>query len=236
MADDDDQRRQRIQEILDHEQFHIVYQPIVDLATGRTLGVEALTRFDGTELPGPAEWFAEGAAVGLGTDLELAAVRAALRAIDDLPPRCYMSLNVSPVTAVSEGLEPILRCCDRAERAVLELTEHSEVADYIGLVAGLLPLRQLGARVAVDDAGAGFASLYPLIAEAIGRRFPYFHPGFFNGIFSIALLGGLLAPASLGYAAAPLGVGVVIGIPLVGTVIVIALLLLIWLEAKISGR
>lgn len=93
-----------------------------------------------------------------------------------------------------------------------------------------------GASMALLFLGAGFASLYPLIAEAIGRRFPYFHPGFSNGIFSIALLGGLLAPASLGYAAAPLGVGVVIGIPLIGTVIVIALLLLIWLEAKISGR
>ena len=64
--------------------------------------------------------------------------------------------------------------------------------------------------------GAGYASIYPLVAEAIGRRFPYYHPGFFNGIFSLALVGGLLAPATLGYAAARWGVGVVIGIPLSG--------------------
>jgi len=82
----------------------------------------------------------------------------------------------------------------------------------------------------------GYASIYPLVAEAIGRRFPYFHPGFFNGIFSLALLGGLLAPASLGYAASFEGVRVVIGIPLLGTVTVIALLLLILLESKVTGR
>lgn len=84
--------------------------------------------------------------------------------------------------------------------------------------------------------GAGYASVYPLVAEAIGRRFPYYHPGFFNGIFSLALVGGLIAPATLGYVAAVLGVGVVIGIPLVGTCTVMLLILLIWLESKVTGR
>ncbi len=84
--------------------------------------------------------------------------------------------------------------------------------------------------------GAGYASIYPLVAEAIGRRFPYYHPGFFNGIFSFALVGGLLAPATLGYAAVGYGVGVVIGIPLIGTFFVMILLLLIWLESKVTGR
>lgn len=93
-----------------------------------------------------------------------------------------------------------------------------------------------GAATGVAFIGAGFASIYPLVAEAIGRRFPYYHPGFFNGIFSLALLGGLLAPATLGYAAVSQGVGVVIGIPLAGTFLVMLLLLLIWLESKVTGR
>jgi hypothetical protein len=93
-----------------------------------------------------------------------------------------------------------------------------------------------GAATGVAFIGAGYASVYPLVAEAIGRRFPYYHPGFFNGIFSLALLGGLLAPATLGYAAISLGVGVVIGIPLIGTLLVVILLLLIWLESKVTGR
>jgi fucose permease len=84
--------------------------------------------------------------------------------------------------------------------------------------------------------GVGYACVYPLVAEAIGRRFPYYHPGFFNGIFSLALVGGLIAPATLGYVAAALGVGVVIGIPLIGTFTVMLLILLIWLESKVTGR
>lgn len=93
-----------------------------------------------------------------------------------------------------------------------------------------------GAATGAFFLGAGYASIYPLVAEAIGRRFPYYHPGFFNGIFSLALLGGLTAPASLGYAAESLGVGVVVLIPLMGTLMVMALLLLIWLESKVTGR
>lgn len=93
-----------------------------------------------------------------------------------------------------------------------------------------------GAATGVVFVGGGYASIYPLVAEAIGRRFPYYHPGFFNGIFSLAMVGGLLAPATLGYVASVLGVGVVIGIPLLGTFMVMALLLLIWLESKVTGR
>ena len=64
-----------------------------------------------------------------------------------------------------------------------------------------------GAATGVLFLGVGYASIYPLVSEAIGRRFPYYHPGFFNGIFSFALVGGLLAPATLGYAASLLGCG-----------------------------
>jgi hypothetical protein len=93
-----------------------------------------------------------------------------------------------------------------------------------------------GAATGALFLGAGFASVFPLVSEAIGHRFPYYHPGFFNGIFSFALVGGLLAPATLGYAASVWGVGVVVGIPLTGTCMVMVLTLLIWLETKVTGR
>jgi hypothetical protein len=95
---------------------------------------------------------------------------------------------------------------------------------------------RFGAGAGVFFLGAGYASIYPLVSEAIGRRFPYYHPGFFNGIFSLALVGGLLAPASLGYMAEVYGVGVVIGVPLLGTFLVLLLVPLIWLETKVTGR
>jgi fucose permease len=92
-----------------------------------------------------------------------------------------------------------------------------------------------GATVGVLLAGGGFSVILPLVMEKIGDRFPYYHPGFFNGVFSIALAGGLLAPASLGYAANYLGIGVVMGLPLAGSIFVVVLLLLILLESRLSA-
>jgi len=93
-----------------------------------------------------------------------------------------------------------------------------------------------GATIGVLLAGGGFSVILPLVMERIGSRFPYFHPGFFNGIFSIALTGGLLAPATLGYVAHYLGMGVVMGLPLIGSIAVFLLVLLILLEGKLSGQ
>ena len=109
-------------------------------------------------------------------------------------------------------------------------------AALFGCLILFLTNNAFGAATGAAFVGSGYASIYPLVAEAIGRRFPYYHPGFFNGIFSLAMVGGLLAPATLGYAASVLGVGVVIGIPLLGTCMVVTLLLLIWLESKVTGR
>jgi MFS transporter, FHS family, glucose/mannose:H+ symporter len=94
---------------------------------------------------------------------------------------------------------------------------------------------QFGATTGILLVGGGFATIYPLVAEKIGHRFTYYHPGFFNGIFSFAMVGAMLAPWLLGYLAAIWGVGVVMVAPMIGTVMVFALVLLIWLEAKIGG-
>ena len=112
----------------------------------------------------------------------------------------------------------------------------SVLVALFGCLVLFLSKNAFGALSGAFFVGAGYASIYPLVAEAIGRRFPYYHPGFFNGIFSLALVGGLLAPASVGYAAAGMGVGVVIGIPLAGTCMVMVLIFLILLESKVTGR
>jgi hypothetical protein len=94
---------------------------------------------------------------------------------------------------------------------------------------------QFGAATGILLVGAGFATIYPLVAEKIGHRFTYYNPGMFNGIFSIAMLGALLTPWLLGYMANVWGVGVVMVAPMIGTVMVFTLVLLIWLESKIGG-
>lgn len=95
---------------------------------------------------------------------------------------------------------------------------------------------KLGAVTGILLAGGGFAAIYPLVSEKIGHRFPYYHPGIFHSIFSLALAGGMLAPWMVGLLADSAGLWVVMGLPVLGTVMVVILLLLIWLENKVTGR
>lgn len=155
-------KRDRIERALTGDVLRMVFQPIAELASGATVGFEALARFDDPPARPPNEWFHDAADVGLAVDLELAAVRRALDHLDLVPAGAGMTLNVSPVTATSPELATLLTGVD-ARRVVLEITEHAAVDDYDLLVAGLATLRADGVRVAVDDAGAGFASLHHIL-------------------------------------------------------------------------
>lgn len=155
-------KRDRVQRALTGDALHMVFQPIADLASGATVGLEALARFNDPPARPPNEWFHDAAEVGLATDLELAAVRRALDQLDLVPLEAYLTVNVSPTTATSAELAALLADVDR-RRIVLEITEHAAVDDYDDLVAGLAALRGGGVRVAVDDAGAGFASLQHIL-------------------------------------------------------------------------
>jgi EAL domain-containing protein (putative c-di-GMP-specific phosphodiesterase class I) len=134
-----------------------VFQPIVDLVSGRPRGVEALSRFDDPQTS-PQQWFDEAHEVGLGPDLELAAIRAVAAVADRIPGGWSIWLNVGPDALHSPSLLDALAGVGLA-RCVFELTEHARVSDYQALARTLEPLRAGGARLAVDDAGAGFASL-----------------------------------------------------------------------------
>lgn len=137
----------------------IAFQPIHSLATGRMQGVEALSRFS---VPGrdrsPQEWFNAADEVGLRADLELAAVHAALASATTLPQHLYLSLNLSPETLLWPGMFDLLTGASvDASRILVEVTEQTPVEDYEGLRKALAPLRKAGIRIAVDDAGAGYA-------------------------------------------------------------------------------
>ena len=135
-----------------------VFQPIVDIESGDIVGAEALTRFDTEPVRSPADWFADATEVGLGPELEIAAIRSAVQAIDDLPSGAYLSLNCSPLIVQSSELIEILDGLD-ATRIVLEITEHQAILDYAAAQATLCALRECGVRFAVDDAGSGYSSL-----------------------------------------------------------------------------
>jgi len=154
-----DRREERIRTALDDGHPTAVFQPVVRLLDGEVVGVEALARFDTGLTESPLSWFEEAESVDLRVELELAAVRAALAAANELADELWVSLNVSPRTALSterllHALSPI-----RLDRLVVEITEQAEVEDYDELNVALRRLRGEGVRIAVDDAGAGYASL-----------------------------------------------------------------------------
>ena len=147
----------RVERVLTEEDITPVYQPIFELGTGRAIAYEALSRFPGDSARTPDRWFADAWRVGLGLPLELLAIRIAASALPKLPAGVGLSLNASPSTVSSGGF---LRCLGgTAERVTVELTEHLEVNDYDGFSNNLLPLRGAGGKVAIDDFGAGYASL-----------------------------------------------------------------------------
>ena len=94
---------------------------------------------------------------------------------------------------------------------------------------------RFGAGFSIVLLGLGFAAIYPLVIAWIGRRFPYYHPTYFNGVFSIALAGGMLSPWLLGEIAARSGIWTIMTLPAIGTCMVLLLLCLIWVEGKVTG-
>lgn len=165
----------RIQAVLDADQtdaiaeaghrLSMVFQPIVDLRTGEVVGAEALARFGTEPQRSPAQWFIEAAEIGLGIHLELAAIRKGAESLPLLPPGTFLSLNASAQTIASPALRETLRSLP-ADRLVIELTEHEPGVDPRSLLEPVSELRALGARFAIDDAGAGATSLQQILELA----------------------------------------------------------------------
>ncbi|MEK6720363.1 MAG: EAL domain-containing protein [Chloroflexota bacterium] len=155
----DDTVRFNVRRSIEEQAFTPVFQPIVDLATATTVGYEALTRFaDGVR---PDRRFAEAAAVGLGLELEVATLTAAIAAARELPGDGFLSLNVSP-QLVLEGNRLAGLLLGASAPVVLEITEHAPVDDYPAL-RGAIDRLGSSVRFAADDAGAGYSSFRHIV-------------------------------------------------------------------------
>lgn len=94
---------------------------------------------------------------------------------------------------------------------------------------------QFGAWAGILFLGLAYSAIYPLVTEKIGGRFPEYHPGFFNGIFSLAAVGGLLAPCTLGLYAHLWGIRAVMLVPFLGSIAVFLLVVVIRVYAKLTS-
>jgi EAL domain-containing protein (putative c-di-GMP-specific phosphodiesterase class I) len=149
--------RDAIEATLSSGAITVALQPIVSLADGGWRGAEALARFGELGVT-PDVAFTRAHAAGLGVELELLALRAALSHLEAVPPGVYVSVNMSPTGVLDPRCADTLRDYAAAGDIVLELTEHASVDEYDALVDVLTPLRASGVRMAVDDVGAGYAS------------------------------------------------------------------------------
>jgi EAL domain-containing protein (putative c-di-GMP-specific phosphodiesterase class I) len=159
----DEQRRQErlrtdILELIETENLDVAYQPIIDLRRDRCIGIEALARFP-APFEKPDQTLSAAYELGLSLELERLVVRHAWKMLPRLGPGQFLALNLSPDALVELARRANLRESLRLDQLVIEITEHTVVDSYLALHRELGPLRQRGLRIAVDDAGAGYASL-----------------------------------------------------------------------------
>jgi PAS domain S-box-containing protein len=152
----------RVRQLLAEQTVDVALQPIINLTSGRLVGVEALARFrDGRSAD---VWFHEAAEAGLSLDLDRLTFMAALAVLPYLPDNCELSINATPELLTDPVLQRCLRSPELpAERIVIEVTEHVRISSYDDVALALAPLRELGIRLAVDDTGAGYASLHHVV-------------------------------------------------------------------------
>jgi EAL domain-containing protein (putative c-di-GMP-specific phosphodiesterase class I) len=160
------QRRKRLFELVIDGQVRSVYEPIVEVETRTVFGYEALARGpEGTELYTPGKLFAMASEQDLLFQLDCLCRQSALDGARDFPRGAKLFLNVRPTTIHdpnfrAEALDGTLEQCELSPTdVVFEISEQEsienfeifrEVRDYYG---------KLGFQIALDDTGAGYASL-----------------------------------------------------------------------------
>lgn len=153
-------QREALQQVLETRDVQMALQPVVDLLTGRCTSMEALARFP-RHLGTPDVVFAQAQEVGLHTQLETLAVAKALDLLPALGPHQSLAVNLSPDVALQ--LMPLIEADRPLDRVILEITEHAAVENYALIRDQVRPLRERGLRLAIDDAGSGFASLRHIV-------------------------------------------------------------------------
>ena len=145
--------------LIEGDGLSMAVQPIVDLRTGSIHAYEALARL-GTG--GPLQWFSLADEFGQRDALERACLRAALELFSTRPQGMRLSVNLSAPVLLDPRTLSILDRPTDLSGLIIEVTEEALVQSDAQLRAAMAPLRERGARLAVDDVGAGYSGLRQL--------------------------------------------------------------------------
>ncbi len=161
-----DHDRRELQRLIRDREFKVVYQPILDLSTGKPFAYEALIRPPKDSIFNNVEkMFAFAEEQKLLWDLEELARSLAFSVLPDLPPSVLLFVNSSPevicdprfMDSLTEQLGESVQY--RRNRIVIELTELCEPESISDLVERFRLLQELGFQLAIDDVGAGTSGL-----------------------------------------------------------------------------
>jgi diguanylate cyclase (GGDEF)-like protein len=155
-----------VAEVIARSQLRPVYQPIVELATGRVIGFEGLIRpIPPAPFIDPGSLFTAAAASGHLLALDLTCVETIVAGARDLAPEFHLSVNLTPATieapefSTASLLSILARQDFPPERLIIELTEQQPITDLERVRLKLETCRGAGIRLAADDVGAGNAGL-----------------------------------------------------------------------------
>ena len=138
-------------------EFH--FQPIADVSRGVVAGYEALARLPVRARLAPDVCLQAAGRMGLQTELERILTGCALQARAALPANSFLCVNVSPEFLTSSAWEGVLEGQNDLGCVVVEITEQQYIADYDCMRSRIAGIRAKGGMIAIDDAGAGYASL-----------------------------------------------------------------------------
>lgn len=156
------QHKYEIEQIIENNNICMYFQPIYCLHSNKIKGYESLARFLTTPYKTPDVWFQNAENIGLGEELEMLAVQNVMQSLGDFHEDSYVSINVSPKHVISGSLLKMLADFD-CNNVVIEITEHSPIYDYNVMRQSLKPLKDKGARLAIDDVGAGYSSFQHIL-------------------------------------------------------------------------
>ena len=151
--------RAELARIIGGEGLAMAVQPIVDLRTGAVHAYEALARFGAGSKGSPLHWFSLADELGERDALERACVRAALELLAGRPRLASLAVNVSAPVLLDRRTLALLAELPDLSGLIIEVTEEALVHSDAALSAAVAPLRERGARLAVDDMGAGYSGL-----------------------------------------------------------------------------
>ncbi|HTZ88173.1 MAG TPA: EAL domain-containing protein [Solirubrobacteraceae bacterium] len=156
--------RGELRRVIDGDGLTMVVQPIVDVRSGSIHAYEALARFGPDGAGSPLQWFSLADELGEREALERACLRAGLELFCRRPRGVALSLNLSAPVLMERATLRMLDRLGDLSGLIVEITEDALVRDDERLRRTLAPLQRRGARMAVDDMGAGYSGLGQIMA------------------------------------------------------------------------